>query len=57
MESKEYKKGYLEGQLDEVKTAYHNLDSILSKINEELSDFATEYLVGLAKFLTQHDRL
>lgn len=25
MENKEYKKGYLEGQLDEAETAYHNL--------------------------------
>lgn len=32
MENKEYKKGYLEGQLDEAETAYHNLSSILDYI-------------------------
>lgn len=57
MESKEYKKGYLEGQLDEAETAYHNLASILNHINEEPSDFAKEYLDELAKFLTKHGRL
>ncbi|MFK4478927.1 hypothetical protein [Bacillus sp. RC206] len=57
MESNEYKKGYLEGQLDEAETAYHNLASILSHINEEPLDFANEYLDELAKFLTKHGRL
>ncbi|WP_186326984.1 hypothetical protein [Bacillus cereus] len=57
MENKEYKKGYLEGQLDEAETAYNNLASILSHINEEPSDFANEYLSDLEEFLTKHGRL
>lgn len=44
-------------KLDEAETAYHNLVSILSHINEEPSDFANEYWDELAKFLTKHGRL
>ncbi|UYX55924.1 hypothetical protein M3Y14_32355 (plasmid) [Bacillus thuringiensis] len=57
MGNKEYKTGYLEGQLDEAETVYHNLSSILNHICEEPSDFAKGYLEELAKFLTQHGRL
>ncbi|KZE06263.1 hypothetical protein B4117_2197 [Bacillus mycoides] len=57
MKINKYEEGYLEGQLDEAETAYHNLSSILNHICEEPSDFAKEYLDELAKFLTKHGRL
>lgn len=57
MESKEYQKGYLQGQLDEAAATYRNLVSVMDDMIEEPTAFTLEWIRELEEFLKKHGRL
>lgn len=57
MESKDYQKGYLQGQLDEAAATYRNLVSIMDDMIEEPTKFTLDWIGELEEFLKEHGRL
>ncbi|MEB2585250.1 hypothetical protein [Bacillus cereus] len=57
MESREYQKGYLQGQLDEAAATYRNLVSVMDDMIEEPTAFTLEWIRELEEFLKKHGRL
>ncbi|MDN4875992.1 hypothetical protein QYM23_24550 [Bacillus cereus] len=56
MESRDYQKGYLQGQLDEAEAAYRNLVSIMDDMIEEPTAFTLEWISELEELLKKHGR-
>ncbi|WP_175545680.1 hypothetical protein [Bacillus sp. N35-10-4] len=57
MKSKDYEKGYLEGQLDEADITYRNIVSILNEMTEEPTSFTIDWINELEEFLKKHGRM
>lgn len=57
MDSREYQKGYLQGQLDEAAATYRNLVSVMDDMIEEPTAFTLEWIRELEEFLNKHGRL